>query len=346
MSKGRIKKERLFDLFKSNFEFVKLHPQIEITHDEPGKYICPLCFEGFSKSDINPNSSNPLTMEDVPPKSLGGKPVILTCKSCNSTAGHKLDVHLLNILEREAFKGYSPNSKATVAYEKDGRKMNGKVEIDKNGRWHMHMEPKQSNPSHSKYILNEFQTKYPKVIDFEYLNNFKPKTVNFNLKIKEKGKLRNAEVNMLRIAYLLAFEKFGYGFLINDNLTKIREQIKSPEKDILNYTFGLRYDFPDNHIGIHVIKEPKELNAFIVIFKLKTRSFNRNFGIILPGPTAPGLKVYDYINDVICVGDGTKVSNIELQPFSHSNFVTNNNFANAFASHKLWQDIVRKENAD
>ena len=32
-----------------------------------------------------------LTDEDVPPKSSGGRPLVLTCKPCNNTAGSKLD---------------------------------------------------------------------------------------------------------------------------------------------------------------------------------------------------------------------------------------------------------------
>lgn len=40
------------------------------------------------------DSENPLTLEDAPPKSLGGKAHVLTCKECNNKAGQKIDYHL------------------------------------------------------------------------------------------------------------------------------------------------------------------------------------------------------------------------------------------------------------
>ena len=32
-----------------------------------------------------------LSVEDVPPRHSGGRPLVLTCKACNSTAGHSID---------------------------------------------------------------------------------------------------------------------------------------------------------------------------------------------------------------------------------------------------------------
>jgi len=340
MSKHRKKKERIFDVYSQNFAFVKKHPEIKIDPDIPNSYMCPLCLNGFTKADLSDTVENPLTFEDIPPKSMGGKPIILTCKMCNSTAGHKLDAHLLHILEDESFKGFSPNSKADVTYHKDGKKMNGDIKIDENGKWHMNFDPKRSNPKDANYILKELNSRSIRVVDYETLMNYKSDSFKFNFKARERGLNRNAEVNMLRIAYLLAFAKFGYGFIINPNLYKIREQILNPNEDILKQVFWLRYDFTDNYIGTHIIFHPKEMISFLIVFKLKTKSFNRNFGIVLPGPNPPGLKVYDFINDKLCVGDGTENCEFLMQPFSNTNFVSEERYA--FASHQLWQNILNQ----
>jgi len=91
MSKHRKKKEKIFDVYSQNFAFVKKHPNIIIEPEILNSYMCPLCLNQFTKVDLSDNVENPLTFEDVPPKSMGGKPKILTCKVCNSTAGYELD---------------------------------------------------------------------------------------------------------------------------------------------------------------------------------------------------------------------------------------------------------------
>ena len=56
--------------------------------DLPRYYLCPLCLHGFDEDSISS-----LSWEDVPPKSMGGKPLLLTCRTCNSVAGHEVDHH-------------------------------------------------------------------------------------------------------------------------------------------------------------------------------------------------------------------------------------------------------------
>jgi hypothetical protein len=62
-------------------------------------YVCPLCLEidyeqrsgRFTCHTDAAIEDRSLTVEHVPPESLGGGPLLLTCKDCNNTAGHELD---------------------------------------------------------------------------------------------------------------------------------------------------------------------------------------------------------------------------------------------------------------
>ena len=81
---NRQKREKIFKLFSQNLEWVKDHPAISFIPDFSSGYICPLCFDVFFEKDLDKISTNPLTLEDIPPASLGGKPKTLTCKKCNS----------------------------------------------------------------------------------------------------------------------------------------------------------------------------------------------------------------------------------------------------------------------
>lgn len=58
--------------------------------DTPKLYVCPLCLHGF---DLDSHLS--LTFEHVPPRSVGGSTLALTCLQCNGSAGGKegVDTH-------------------------------------------------------------------------------------------------------------------------------------------------------------------------------------------------------------------------------------------------------------
>lgn len=55
--------------------------------DEP-VYPCPICLRPFSAAAL---IDGRLSTEHVPPRSVGGRKLLLTCKGCNNSAGTKLD---------------------------------------------------------------------------------------------------------------------------------------------------------------------------------------------------------------------------------------------------------------
>jgi hypothetical protein len=93
-SDGDDQRKKLYKIFSENLNSIRNEDFIQIESDIPDSYICPLCTRHFTIIDIDKARSNCLTLEDVPPKSLGGKPLTLTCKECNNTAGSLLDEEL------------------------------------------------------------------------------------------------------------------------------------------------------------------------------------------------------------------------------------------------------------
>ncbi len=340
MSSSKKRKEKIYDVYSKNFQFVKNHKQIRINPDIPNSYMCPICFEGFEKQNLNVDENNYLTAEDVPPKKLGGKPTILTCKKCNSFAGHDLDIHLINMIHETSFYSLEPNSCIPTVLEKDGFKMNGITQIDKSGKWTIDLDPNRSNPKHTKEIIRSINNVPGNSHDIESLSNFDIEEKSFNLKFTSKANYRKGEIDLLRIAYLKGFEVFGYSFLINPNLLQIRQQIRNPTKSVLRNTFWIKHKFNDSDLGIHLIYEPKQLRSILVVFKLANKTYNKNFGIILPGPSNPGMKIYDYLNDVICVGDGTKFTDINMLSFKKETFISKEK--NAFVLHDEWQKMEKE----
>jgi hypothetical protein len=342
MSKSnRDKKEAIFKIFSQNLEWIKENPIIRFEPDFSNGYICPLCFNVFFAKDLDSNLENFLTLEDIPPKSLGGSPKALTCKDCNSKSGHELDVHLLNNLLDIDAHSFLPNSKSKAVFELSGNKVNGLIEVKEDGVVNLHLHTERSNPVDSKNFMSEFippKTIYNPIFHPEKVFDKGFKSPTFNLKFENKYTERRAEVALLRIAYLIGFSSLGNGFLINPGLYKVREQILKPDEKILPQVFWLKYKFPKEQEGINIISLPKELRSFLIIFSLVTKSKSRQFAIVLPGPSAPGIDVYDYIEKNLCVGDGSGSLTGFSEHINVDNFLKEKEFA--FAANIFWQEYT------
>ena len=76
-------------------------------------YCCPLCKKMFLPKALEVGI---LTLEHAPPKEVGGRPLALTCKECNSIAGYSIDAAVVN---REKFK-ITPLARYHQKYSKVG----------------------------------------------------------------------------------------------------------------------------------------------------------------------------------------------------------------------------------
>ena len=54
-----------------------------------GNTRCPICLTSFTRDAVAQGQN--VTLEHAPPKTLGGSEMCLTCTTCNSSAGGKLD---------------------------------------------------------------------------------------------------------------------------------------------------------------------------------------------------------------------------------------------------------------
>jgi len=98
MTDGEKKRKFIFDRYSENLLFLKSKNIIDIELKYDKTYICPLCLDQFSETALDQTIENPLSLEDAPPKSLGGKAKILTCKKCNNHRNSFLPVLVTVIL--------------------------------------------------------------------------------------------------------------------------------------------------------------------------------------------------------------------------------------------------------
>jgi len=267
MAKGEDKRIKIFDKYVNQLRLLqenKLIP-VSFTYKEDA-YICPICLTEFSKEDLKSDSKNMLTLEDAPPRALGGHSNTLTCKKCNNKAGHEIDNHLNKRLVELDVRSFLPNTNSKAKFTYHGVKVQGQIQVDNNGEITVRHNEKFNEPTSFKRYIES--TKKDNVIDVEFL----PSSVD----------VHRLEVALLKTAYMLAFEKYGFVLILNDSYNIVREQIKNPEKYIYPIGFWTKQSsFIKHHEGVHVV-DSGEFSGLYAIFSLNTNASNHMFGVYLP----------------------------------------------------------------
>ena len=88
---------------------------------------------------------------------------------------------------------------------------------------------------------------------------------------------------LLKSAYLLVFERFGYIFILDKVYDRLRKQLLSPDKKIYPTKFWYEPPYPKSMCGVHFIIE-KGMESILVLFTLKTDNTERIIAAILPLP--------------------------------------------------------------
>lgn len=267
--KKKEKPIKLFELYSSNLRFH--FPELE------NKFACPICFRIFSKEALE---TKEITLEDIIPESIKKSPFFtLTCKYCNNTVGgSRIDSHLAKRLKSEdivAGKDKDPlRGKFVVGSEQITADIHLSINADPNIK--IIGIPRLNDPQKLHKVDERFDT------------GIKSFQVTLNLGYKTLA----SKVSVLKIAYLLAFSYFGYGYIKYSFLDPIRQQILNPheETDILKGIFKLD-NLPFGKSGVTVLKKPDNLLCFLVTLDLSTK-LNRYIGIVLPGFDEENEQIY------------------------------------------------------
>ncbi len=267
----------LFEHYKQNLNnLLEVEPLFKTQPSRKNIVVCPLCFDKyFTLEDIENGS---LTAEHVPPKKLGGKVDLLTCRECNNNQGSSLDSHLIKYIRSlDVLDGTGPTFVAGSASGEDTGEFTVEFRSTSEKQWELLGVPKASNVQN----INAF-TKGLESPDFK-----------FNLKLRVPNE-RRARLSLLRSAYLTAFRYLGYGFLVNLNLGVLRYQLKNPQEDVYPIKSVLfPFDLPDDFLGINVISSPANMKCYFVVFDVQAeKGLVRRAGVMLPGPSGKDSQMF------------------------------------------------------
>lgn len=276
-------REKLFKLYSDNLKMVIRYGNLPIDHTSM-PYICPLCKMGFSKDDIkSANGVSNLTIEHIPPQSVGAKEIVLTCKSCNNEHGSKLDSQFHRKLEVEKFFNLTPGEKMKAEFMvNENVNTRGYFKLNENGGVDILFDGKRTNPKFEKQLIDFVE------------NNSSKQSVSINFKLYNK---QMARLSLLRAAYLWAFCKLGYAFIFSKGAERIRRLINEQDS---NHTtpMVIEHGIDDSLIGMHIITNPRALRGYLIGMKISGGNYSQNFGVFLPGAYEDDKSFFDYVSSM------------------------------------------------
>jgi 5-methylcytosine-specific restriction endonuclease McrA len=179
-------------------------------------YVCPLCLHAFAEPAL---AQKQLTREHVPPRSLGGHRLVLTCAPCNKRGGHRLDCHARR--EADIYDFHEGELNGTQAVLKTA---SGRVPISlsaSDGAIRAFCVPKAASPTVHAAMMDEFGRAATD-------NSWEGFSLNIEFAPFSHPR---AATSWLRAAYLAFFASLGYRFTLRGELNVVRSRIAGQQSD-------------------------------------------------------------------------------------------------------------------
>ena len=186
-------------------------------------YVCPICRDPFTVGALDDGR---LSMEHVPPQSVGGCELLLTCTACNNTAGTKLDAAAKTKEDvRLAMAGRADRPhriKATI----DGITVNGQLHA-KDGSYSLTIPKQLNKPGTSEALQRLARAGASLTVEHE--------------RYSELG----ARISWLRAGYLALVAMEGYKIVLDPAMDIVRTQIREcDERRMLTFVADAQEDVP------------------------------------------------------------------------------------------------------
>lgn len=212
-------------------------------------YVCPQCLKAFPESAIE----DWLTQEHVPPESVGGKKIVLTCKICNHSAGHSMDADMRREANIIDFFGKRLVEVQATMRTPSGGEMPIRLSASNDG-YRMFGVPKAAHPDAEKAVTADLnRAALP--------DGWQDFSINLRF---EPFSTARAEASWLRTAYLAFFAACGYRFVVRPELTIVRQRISEPNSKAFTFRIVLPRPVPEPLLT--VIKTPETFRSFAMIY--------------------------------------------------------------------------------
>lgn len=223
---GKAKRVRMFQVGAA---------AVEKLTGQAGVYLCPICGGPF---DEHAAEEAELTEEHVPPRSLGGRAIALTCRGCNSRAGYTAEAALKNREESRGFvelmQGLRHDYDRDVGIELGGTEVRAKVERDPVAK---RLTFRVLGETNDPLLVGRAATHLRDLAASDDATGHE-----FRVHSRVRYDPRLAQVAELKAAFLAAFAVFGYRYALSPALIKVRKQIWAPTDHVLDAVWTMDLD--------------------------------------------------------------------------------------------------------
>jgi hypothetical protein len=215
-------------------------------------YACPLCLDAFDRSATAPGGE--LTIEHVPPESLGGRPMCLTCRRCNNTAGSRLDSHMERHRTFVDFIAGAATRPIAATFTVADRQQRGLVQGRSDGLLLTGVAAR-NRPGADVAMIERLDD----------LVSGAAEKWSLGVAFDERWESRRVNVGWLRTTYLAAFAALGYHYVAQPGLALVREQVARPDDDVIPLTVEpTRADADPIARSILLVEQPIDLRSVAV----------------------------------------------------------------------------------
>lgn len=229
-------------------------------------YACPCCLTAYGRPALE---AGVFTDEHVPPRTAGGKVLVLTCGTCNHESGSQLDAHAdRRELIRDFVSGRAPRRALRAEIAVDGMILRANVGQADDALL-LSVAPKANNPRDLVEAV--------RVLDGWTAEGSIGGRLGF--RFREKVSVRQARLSWVRSAYLAAFAAFGWRYALLSQLETLRAQLADPETELLPPLAMIDDTASLDRRQVLIVREPAELRSLAVVIGRHT--------VFLPSPENP-----------------------------------------------------------
>ena len=280
---NKYKRESIIEACSKQIETIPFVTSDGVEFHMADAYICPLCQHVYAIAH------EALTLEHVPPESVGGKPILVTCKACNNRQGSDLDVYLMNalVISHNLKHLDTIPQKSRIAF--NGVEINGQTTFSKSEGFKFMISPDNNNPIEFEGFMKEARNA-KEGYEIKLTANITNRKRNTDL----------ANIALLKSAYLMAFHELGYMYVLNPSTNVVREQILNPKQQLISTPYviadetGIPEDIPQ---GVYYAQFD-DIVCVVVVMNLqlpKSEQKHRK-AVVLPNPQDFQCRIYSVLS--------------------------------------------------
>lgn len=220
-----------------------------------GVYGCPLCQHLFNVDALDDHR---LTLEHVPPRSMGGNEMLLICRECNNWAGSSLVHHAATQRSISGFLRGDMRRSESVRLSIGEHWANAEVTASADLIQASILPSPQNNPPGAP---DDFH-------DVFISNSSSSESFEFDLKVVflRRFNEQRVPVSWLCSAFFVGFSVFGYVYTGCAEMEIVRRQIRSPDEQVIPYFWSIDPEAPTELKRIVLVNSSQKLNCLIVQF--------------------------------------------------------------------------------